>query len=1033
MIPAPLQTAIKNGRTVLFIGAGASVDATTQHGTRGPTASTLAEEISTQFLGKPHPGTDLMRIAALASKTASPQLVYDYLRERLTALRPTVGHKLLPTFRWHTIATTNYDTLIEKAYTEHPAPLQDIVPFVKDIEPIENRKAAVARPLVLLKLHGCINHALDPDIPPILTPEHYERYSHKRERLFNRLQDVAHEMPILFIGYSLKDAHIENLIYKLDRTSTRPTYYAVSPNVSEDTRQYWRDNNVETIDCTFDVFMETLDQTMPPIWRTAQISSVTSTNPIRKHFVTNTEPSDDLSRALEVDWTYLHPNLPTDSVNAAQFYKGYDDGFGAIRQDLDIKRKAANDLIYAALDTDPNIPARLLVLRGPAGCGKSVALKRIAWTLANDFDALTLWLNETGRAKSAPLLELSRLTNKRLFVMIDKATKHVAHIRDILSSFFNQRREVTVILADRDNAWNQYSTDFEKRWNNIDFRLTKLHTDEIKDLLSKLETANALGNLKLQSPQSRITAFETAERELLVALHELTLGKPFEEIISDEYHVIFPTKAQRLYLDICTLNQLGAPVRAGLINRVSSIPFTLYKSELFSPLENVVLTQENRYTGDYEYKSRHPHISSLVFQAACPTDEDRANQIIHIVNGMDLGYNVDKDAFDQIIRARQLMDLIADVYWGRHLYDTIVDMYPDAAYIWQQRAIYELHAKGGAPELAEQYANKAKELDPSNNAISHTLAEVARVRSTVAENANQKEFFRRQARERIGLLKKSRSSFAEGTRCKLFLDEMEEARNEIDSGGDNAAEFIEAAKEAQKAIESAIHDYPDDAELHRLSARFWDILQDDGKTRRALEKAWSLKPRGSSVPIQLARVYSSEDNKRRTMEILEDALSYSPNDFALNLEMAKQLLESVDSCRRAGIYLSRSYRPADRNYEARFLHAQFLLMEGNGPLAAELFDRVAEIAPSSYIPRPHFKTTSLSRYIGRLSGTIANREETFLFVNCARYPRPIFGHISDSDAKVWKDLRPYSAATFALGFNRTGPVAVSVEPAGLSR
>ena len=62
---------------------------------------------------------------------------------------------------------------------------------------------------------------------------------------------------------------------------------------------------------------------------------------------------------------------------------------------------------------------------------------------------------------------------------------------------------------------------------------------------------------------------KTADRQLLVALHEATRGLPFEQIIFDEYEGVVPERARRLYLDICALHQFGAPVRAGTISRTT--------------------------------------------------------------------------------------------------------------------------------------------------------------------------------------------------------------------------------------------------------------------------------------------------------------------------------------------------------------------------------------------------------------------------------------------------------------------------------
>jgi len=124
-------------------------------------------------------------------------------------------------------------------------------------------------------------------------------------------------------------------------------------------------------------------------------------------------------------------------------------------------------------------------------------------------------------------------------------------------------------------------------------------------LLDLLQKHNALGFLSEKSREDRVKAFtERAERVLLVALHEATLGKAFQTLVLEEYKGIFPDQARRLYLDICTMHQFGIPIRAGTVSRISGIRFTDFQSEFLGPLERIVLTCRDAYTGDMQYKAR---------------------------------------------------------------------------------------------------------------------------------------------------------------------------------------------------------------------------------------------------------------------------------------------------------------------------------------------------------------------------------------------------------------------------------------------
>src|SRR5437879_8403421 len=108
---------------------------------------------------------------------------------------------MIPKFNWRSIATTNYDCVVENAYTESNTRLQSIVRFVKDDEPIEEKMQAVANPVQYLKLHGCLDHIFDNDIPLVLSREQYSIYLKNRTRLFDRLKYLAPESVFIFVGY----------------------------------------------------------------------------------------------------------------------------------------------------------------------------------------------------------------------------------------------------------------------------------------------------------------------------------------------------------------------------------------------------------------------------------------------------------------------------------------------------------------------------------------------------------------------------------------------------------------------------------------------------------------------------------------------------------------------------------------------------------------------------------------------------------------------------------------------------------------
>jgi hypothetical protein len=208
-----------------------------------------------------------MAVAEMAIHVSGGEIeVYKEVLAAFANFRPSQAHCRLTEFHWSMIATTNYDCLLEQAYRETKSRVQDLVPFVKDEVPIEQYLRSEQNPVLYLKLHGCLDHIFDKDIPPVLSREQYAMYSMHRTRLFGRLNDRARESTLIFIGYRLDDSHIRNLIYSMD-SKERPRWYIVTPDAEDYEVDFWASKNVGIIKSRFGAFMEAAGVAIPPLDR----------------------------------------------------------------------------------------------------------------------------------------------------------------------------------------------------------------------------------------------------------------------------------------------------------------------------------------------------------------------------------------------------------------------------------------------------------------------------------------------------------------------------------------------------------------------------------------------------------------------------------------------------------------------------------------------------------------------------------------------------------------------------------------------
>jgi hypothetical protein len=91
-VPAELVDAIREGRAVLFLGAGASRGAMDEKGAEIPTGILLAEMIVNWFLGKEYLGSDFRTAYDLAGSARDILTVQKFIFEVLSPFQPADFH-----------------------------------------------------------------------------------------------------------------------------------------------------------------------------------------------------------------------------------------------------------------------------------------------------------------------------------------------------------------------------------------------------------------------------------------------------------------------------------------------------------------------------------------------------------------------------------------------------------------------------------------------------------------------------------------------------------------------------------------------------------------------------------------------------------------------------------------------------------------------------------------------------------------------------------------------------------------------------
>ena len=939
-LPPILIDQIKEGKAILFLGSGAAIGASHPDNINPPVGDGLSKLIADKFLGSDFYDRPLTQISELAISETDLLTVQSFVADLFKDFYPADFHKLIPQFTWKAIVTTNYDLIVERAYDAVKDKSQELVVFKKNIERVEEKLRSPGS-VCYFKLHGCITDINDPIIPLILTPDQYVTARKGRNRLFERIESLAYEYPLIFVGHSLSDLDIRAILLEIGQIEeAKPRSYIVAPHMTPQEQRFWESRRFTCIKSTFSEFINQIDTGIEKPFRKLAALKTERVHPFFDDFcpAPDAKPSESLMTLLNRDTEYINKRYKSTKADPKAFYKGYIVDWSPIIDELDVRRSMTDNIISETIlsnEEDRSEPVELFLIKGHAGAGKSVLLRRIAWEAAVTFNKICLSVKPTGYPEYEPFFELYNICKQRIFLFIDPFSKFI----DIITKFVIRARKdnlpLTIIGAERNNVWNSECEDLKSFLTDY-YEVRYLSEKEIEKLIDLLTKHNSLGYLeRLDHDAKKEALAKRAGRQLLVALHEATLGKPFAEIVLDEYKSISSIAAQSLYLTVCIMHRLGIATRAGLISRVHGIPFRVFKEELFEPLEFIVFAREDRIIGDFMYQSRHSHIADLVFEKVLKNIQDRYDEYVRVINALDVSYNTDREAFVGLLKARPLIDLFNDPQMIRQIYNIGKERDGDNPFLMQQEAIFEMNSPGGSLDKASSILQKAHKMAPHIRSISHSLSELALKKAERANSSIEKKKYRQQAKT-IALQLTQNSSIKSHpihTLLKIGIDELTDS-----IVNDDERNLQRKIKGIEQEFQKAIQLFPNDSFIFDAEARFSALIDKFPRAIESLKKAFSLNKRSGYIAIRLAKMHENENDLSTAIQVLKDCLEANPSDKFVNYKLAtllgKNQLGTLDEIK---FYLRRSFTEGDSNYSAQFWFARCLYIENDFDGARRIF------------------------------------------------------------------------------------------------
>ena len=690
---------------MLFLGAGASLAA------GGPSAGELADDLKARFSKADQTLTNFLDVCQDILDTPPYDRVQleEAVWDRLSGLQPVSAHKSITEHPWAAIFTTNFDDLVELAYrtAETTRRCQEI--SSDDFQVNVGDKSRV----YLFKLMGSMNVSDGESGKMVLSRGDYNKALTRRREYSRYLADFVKNGTILFVGYSFRDRLVFDVMEELidiNGVDRIPWSYAFFEHVERDekTTSIFNRHRIIPLECSFEELMESLGK--------GSGNSVVSQPPSEMLFLKGRRLpiSFDQARLFAADFEFLsEAKLRVDPGDKDDFFRGLNQSWAAFGEKWDFEReiygttpsprseaggeraRTLRDRIFREIRRTNPEDNKIILLKGIAGSGKTVLLRRIAYDIYSSGEApviliRSLKLNVDYRAISAFVEHLndqliqqagaeSKPSPLKLTIIVDDASvgvRHLTRLRDFLTS---RGRSVLIVAGARTNEW-------DSMYSQNPFNLPAGDVFDVPEKLTDPERAKLVAHLhKLGFLQSASTSWEdyikiSLEDSFFAAIYELIdpAKRPLNTIIQNQYVSLAPL-SQDAFRFVCALHQFNLPMNVELLVRSLGCSYDDFYSDVMGTDTSGVLFAEEDQMGNIMYRSHHRIIAQRTVEFFFGDPEQQKEVFLQILGNCRLMNRIERNLVVKLLIGflgpnAYPRRLVAEQQ--RQIFQTVCDRYP---------------------------------------------------------------------------------------------------------------------------------------------------------------------------------------------------------------------------------------------------------------------------------------------------------------------------------------------------------------------
>ncbi|MFT4264745.1 MAG: SIR2 family protein [Nocardioides sp.] len=909
--------------------------------------------------------------------------------------------------------TTNYDGAVEACYESQVEPLQLPVPIASNSEA---RSWDPRFEVPIIHLHGSL--ASDAGKETILLTENdYATFRAKREMLFDYFRLMFSTNPVLYVGYSHRDANWKMIVQELVNQylpSAPPPAYRIAPSTPAAEIELLATRGIETVPGGLSEFRGAVETSIGALRvEPHNLSAIERSVPSDLVHAFRENPAA-VARLLN-SWTYVNQADFASAPNTDRFFKGDQPNWSLIGQGINFQRDLEQQLVDNLLDwaTDPDAKDQIDIVLGPAGYGTTTLLMAVAaWFVRNKIGS-TLFLRPGVKPLPSDIEYAATRLAEPVILFIDNAADCPDEVRVAIDVLRAAKVRHRVVMGERLNEWRQRHSPIVAN----EYSLEPLSDDEIDRLLAALGASNALGRLADLSPELRVAAVrEKHQKELLVAMRELTEGRAFDAIIEDEFRGVVDPAAQRLYAFVCAFSRTRSLARDQLCADALDINVIDMYETLRDSLEGLAVWETvDEARGIEALRARHQVIADIVWDR-CLSPTEREDLLLRALAAVNLAFGIDAKAFEAWTRDEDGIDTLSGLEAKTRFFEDACRKDPHNPYVRQHYA--RMLRREQRYELALAEIDSAIELSPRNRILSHTRGVILRNLATNEHTSIEV------ARRRLAQAESSfKAAIAQNARDEYSYQSLAELYIEWAARITQESEIVAYLAKAQEVVHEGLQSARNREGLYLVSAKIQRALGDTPMRLKALRQALETAPTSAIVRYLLGKLLLNEESVAEAVEVLHEGVRLHPDDpnlcmtYALALHAAgRPYSESV-----AALNLARTRGVRDPAYAATL--GGFLVMDEALDEAKAVFadaDRrgfgVGEASRIAFVPKPMGSQLVLG-------GRVAKVGPGFAFVNSPGMPDFYFRMSRANGMRLVKGQK----CSFIPGFSSRGPSAVQVE------